>query len=45
MNGDLSDFEIPGFSDTAEVKTDKSGRIKLPTPDFRGAAEGGKKHL
>ena len=42
MNGDLSDFEIPGFSDTAEVKTDKSGRIKLPTPDFRGAAEGGK---
>ena len=42
MHGDLSDFEIPGFSDTAEVKTDKSGRIKLPTPDFRGAAEGGK---
>ena len=41
-HGDLGDFEIPGFSDTAEVKTDKSGRIKLPTPDFRGAAEGGK---
>ena len=42
MHGDLDDFEIPGFSDTAEVKTDKSGRIKLPPPDFRGAAEGGK---
>ncbi|QNL98084.1 periplasmic flagellar collar protein FlcA [Treponema sp. Marseille-Q4132] len=42
MHGDLDDFEIPGFSDTAEVKTDKSGRIKLPAPDFRGAAEGGK---
>ncbi|MBC6719104.1 periplasmic flagellar collar protein FlcA [Treponema sp. Marseille-Q4130] len=42
MHGDLGDFEIPGFSDTTEVKTDKSGRIKLPTPDFRGATEGEK---
>ena len=42
MHDDFGDFEIPGFSDTAEVKTDKSGRIKLPAPDFRGAAEGGK---
>ncbi len=37
-----SDFEIPGFSDTDTVKEDKSGRIKLPTPDFTGAAEGDK---
>ena len=42
LPGDLGDFEIPGFSDTAEVKTDKSGRIKLPMSDFRRAAEGGK---
>ncbi|MBR7064885.1 MAG: hypothetical protein IKI31_07055, partial [Treponema sp.] len=34
------DFEIPGFSDTVTAKTDKSGRIKLPTPDFAGAKEG-----
>ena len=36
------DFEIPGFSDTATVKTDKHGRIKLPTPDFSGAVQGDK---
>lgn len=36
------DFEIPGFSDTTEIKTDKHGRIKLPTPDFKGAAQGDK---
>ena len=34
-----NDFEIPGFSDTVTAKTDKSGRIKLPTPDFSGASE------
>src|SRR5574344_1428451 len=37
-----ADFEIPGFSDTATAASDKSGKIKLPTPDFTGAAEGGR---
>jgi tetratricopeptide (TPR) repeat protein len=37
-----ADFEIPGFSDTDTIKEDKNGRIKLPTPDFTGAAEGDK---
>jgi tetratricopeptide (TPR) repeat protein len=37
-----TDFEIPGFSDTDIASEDKKGRIKLPTPDFTGAAEGNK---
>ena len=33
------DFAIPGFSDTDEIKTDKSGRPKLDAPDFSNASE------
>lgn len=40
FKNESTDFEIPGFSDTDTVKEDKRGRIKLPTPDFTGAAEG-----
>lgn len=34
-----TDFEIPGFSDTNEIKTDKRGKPKLSGADFPGASE------
>jgi tetratricopeptide (TPR) repeat protein len=37
-----TDFEIPGFSDTNTVPETKSGKIKLPVPDFTGATESGR---
>jgi len=40
FQNESTDFEIPGFSDTSTVQEDKRGKIKLPVPDFNGAAEG-----